>query len=143
MVRFQLVIDCADPDRMARFWASALHYEFAPAPDGFATWDDFHRHLGFAEEDLAHGEDHLRDPDGAGPRIWFQKVPEIKTIKNRLHLDVSASGSPDLPEATRRARIDAEALRLAGLGATMLTDLRNEHFAVAMMDPEGNEFDLN
>jgi hypothetical protein len=39
-VRFQLVIDCADPDRLARFWAAALGYELAPAPAGFATWND-------------------------------------------------------------------------------------------------------
>ena len=55
MVRFQLVIDCADPDRMARFWKEALHYESVPAPDGFDSWDDYYRDLGLGEEDLAAG----------------------------------------------------------------------------------------
>ncbi len=51
-VRFQLVIDCADPDRLARFWAAAPGYELAPAPAGFATWNDFYRQMGVPEEDL-------------------------------------------------------------------------------------------
>src|SRR5579864_5304205 len=50
-VRFQLVIDCADPDRLARFWAAALGYELAPPPTGFATWNDFYRDLGLPEEE--------------------------------------------------------------------------------------------
>jgi len=54
-VRFQLVIDCADPDRLARFWAAALGYELAPAPAGFATWNDFYRDLGLPEEELVDG----------------------------------------------------------------------------------------
>ena len=41
MLRFQLVIDCADPDKLARFWAEALGYVFEPPPAGFATWDDY------------------------------------------------------------------------------------------------------
>ncbi|MGO8959539.1 MAG: VOC family protein [Streptosporangiaceae bacterium] len=75
-VRFQLVIDCADADAMARFWAAALNYEFAPVPEGFATWDDYWRDVGVSEEDLGIGEDLIVDPDGSGPRIWFQRVPE-------------------------------------------------------------------
>ena len=71
VVRFQLVIDCADPDRLARFWAAALHYELEPAPDGFDSWDDYYRDLGVGEEDLGIGEDSIADPHGEGPRIWF------------------------------------------------------------------------
>ena len=92
VVRFQLVIDCADPDRLARFWAAALHYEFEPAPDAFDSWDDHYRDLGVGEEDLGIGEDSIVDPHGDGPRIWFQRVPDRKTVKNRLHLDISAGG---------------------------------------------------
>ena len=55
--RFQLVIDCADPDRLARFWAAALGYEPAPPPDGFSTWNDYYRDLGVPEEDLGGGEE--------------------------------------------------------------------------------------
>ena len=146
MVRYQLVIDCADPDRMARFWAAALHYELEPPPDGFESWDDYYRDLGLGEEDLGIGEDSIIDPSGDGPRIWFQQVPEGKTIKNRLHLDIAAGGGRSVPIETRRARVEAEAERLVGLGATLVRTLAEpglDHFAVAMTDPEGNEFDIN
>src|SRR5215475_12990995 len=85
-VRFQLVIDCADPDRLARFWASALGYELAPPPAGFPTWDDYYRDLGIPEEELGVGMDRISDPQGHGPPIWFQVVPDTKAVKNRLHL---------------------------------------------------------
>src|SRR5215471_12295833 len=75
-VRFQLVIDCADPDRLARFWAAALGYELAPVPAGFATWNDFYRELGVPEEELVDGADRISDPEGHGPSIWFHVVPD-------------------------------------------------------------------
>jgi hypothetical protein len=145
-VRFQLVIDCADPDLLARFWADALGYELAPSPDGFATWNDFYRDLGLAEDELAEGADRISDPDGRGPVIWFHAVPDVKTIKNRLHLDIHASGARTDPIETRKTRVDAEASRLAGLGAVITGALSREgldHYAVGMKDPEGNEFDIN
>jgi len=77
-VRFQLVIDCADPDRLARFWAAALGYELTPAPAGFATWNDFYRELGLPEEYLVDGADRISDPAGHGPTIWFHVVPDAK-----------------------------------------------------------------
>jgi Glyoxalase-like domain len=150
-VRYQLVIDCTDPDRLARFWAAALGYELAPAPDGFATWNDFYRELGVPEEDLFEGADRISDPEGHGPNIWFHVVPGAKVVKNRLHLDIHASGGAgttdrSVPLATRRQRVDAEASRLAGQGATITGALTQEgldHYAVGMKDPEGNEFDIN
>ena len=145
-VRFQLVIDCADPDRLARFWAAALGYELAPAPAGFATWNDFYRELGVPEEELVDGADRIHDPEGHGPGIWFHVVPDAKVVKNRLHLDIHASGERTDPIETRRKRVDAEASRLAGLGATITGALSEEgldHYAVGMKDPEGNEFDIN
>jgi len=145
-VAFQLVIDCTDPEPLARFWAAALGYQIAPPPDGFATWDDYWREIGVPEEDLGIGEDRIVDPVGRGPQIWFQVVPDPKTVKNRLHLDISASGGRALPIETRMERVDAEARRLAALGATIVAVLREEgvdHYAVAMKDPEGNEFDIN
>jgi hypothetical protein len=145
-VRYQLVIDCADPDRLARFWAAALNYEFEPPPDGFATWDDYWREVGVPEDELGIGVDCIVDPAGGGPRIWFQVVPDIKTIKNRLHLDVHAGGGRSVPLATRRERVDAEAQRLCELGATIVAVNSQEgldHYAVAIKDPEGNEFDIN
>ncbi|MBM7785045.1 VOC family protein [Tenggerimyces flavus] len=145
-VRYQLVIDCANADLLARFWAAALGYEFAPAPEGFASWDDYWREVGVPEEELGAGEDRIVDPSGGGPRIWFQVVPERKTIKNRLHLDIHAGGGREVPLATRRERVDAEVRRLTELGATAVRVLQQEgldHYAVAMRDPEGNEFDVN
>jgi Glyoxalase-like domain len=81
-VRFQLVIDCADADRLARFWAVALGYELAPAPSVFATWNDFYRELGVRGEELADGADRISDPDGYGPSIWFHVVPDATAVKN-------------------------------------------------------------
>jgi hypothetical protein len=145
-VRFQLVIDCTNPDLLARFWAAALGYELEPPPAGFATWDDYWREVGVPEAELGVGADCVIDADGSGPRIWFQVVPERKTIKNRLHLDIHASGGRAVPIETRKQRVDAEARRLADLGATIARVLHNEgidHYGVAMKDPEGNEFDIN
>ena len=145
-VRYQLVIDCANPDRLARFWAAALGYELARPPDGFASWDDYWRDIGVPEAELGIGEDRITDPGGAGPNIWFQIVPEGKTIKNRLHLDIHAGGGRSVPLAMRRERVDSEARRLTELGATTVRVLYEEgidHYAVAMTDPEGNEFDIN
>jgi glyoxalase superfamily protein len=149
-VRFQLVIDCSDADRLARFWAAALGYELAPPPAGFAAWNDFYRSIGLPEEYLIDGADRISDPDGHGPNIWFHVVEEAKAVKNRLHLDIHASGERTDPIATRKKRVDAEASRLAGLGATITGALGEEgpeeeldHYAVGMKDPEGNEFDIN
>jgi hypothetical protein len=145
-VRFQLVIDCTDPDLLAHFWATALGYELQPPPAGFATWNNYWRDVGVPEDELFEGADSIIDPEGGGPRIWFQVVPETKTAKNRLHLDIHASGGRAVPIETRRERVDAEARRLSELGATIVSALSTEgldHYAVAMMDPEGNEFDIN
>ena len=145
-VRYQLVIDCTDPDRLARFWAAALGYQLAPPPAGFDTWNDFYRDLGLGEEDLTDGADRISDPDGHGPAIWFHALPDTKTVKNRLHLDIHASGERTDPIEDRRQRVDTEAARLAALGATITGALPSEgldHYAVGMLDPEGNEFDIN
>ena len=145
--RFQLVIDCANPDLLARFWAAALGYELAPAPEGFATWKDFYRHVGIAEADLSDGVDRISDPGGDGPSVWFRVDPEAKVVKNRWHVDIHASGDRSDPIAARRQRVDAEARRLIALGASTVGPLLPEgvldHYAVGMKDPEGNEFDIN
>jgi hypothetical protein len=145
-VRFQLVVDCAGPELLARFWAAALGYELEPPPPGFPTWDDYWRDVGVPEAELGTGADCIIDPGGGGPRIWFQVVPEAKAVKNRLHLDIHAGGGRAVPIETRRQRVDAEARRLCGLGATIVGTFNVEgldHYAVAMKDPEGNEFDIN
>ncbi len=145
-VRFQLVINCTDPDLLARFWAAALGYDLEPPPAGFATWNDWRRDIGLPEAEPGFGADSIIDPNGGGPRIWFQVVPDSKTVTNRLHFDVHVSGARALPMATRQQRVDAEARRLSDLGATFVQVLSEEgldHYAVAMKDPEGNEFDIN
>jgi Glyoxalase-like domain len=67
-------------------------------------------------------------------------------IPNRLHLDIHAGGGRKVPIETRRQRVDAEARRLVALGATQLAVLFTDgvdHYGIAMLDPEGNEFDIN
>ncbi|HEY3867547.1 MAG TPA: VOC family protein [Actinocrinis sp.] len=145
-VRFQLVIDCTDPEPLAHFWAAALGYVLQPPPEGFADWDAYWRHVGVPEDELGVGADCIVDPNRQGPRIWFQVVPERKAIKNRLHLDIGVGGGREIPIETRRKRVDDEAARLVGLGAQLVRSLETEgldHYAVAMKDPEGNEFDIN
>ena len=75
-VSFQLVIDCADPEPLARFWAAALGYELEPPPAGFASWDAYWRDVGVPADELGTGADCIVDPGGRGPRIWFQVVPD-------------------------------------------------------------------
>ena len=145
-VSYQLVIDSTSPERLAQFWAEALHYVIAPTPTGFGSWEEFYRSIGVPEDELGLGADRIEDPRGEGPRIWFQVVPEKKSVKNRIHIDVNASGGRDAPIETRRDRVEAEASRLESLGATRLHTNAPEgldHYAVAMADPEGNEFDIN
>jgi hypothetical protein len=145
-VPYQLVIDCTSPEPLAHFWAEALHYVIAPPPTDFDSWDDFFRSIGVPDDELGGGADIIEDPNGEGPRIWFQVVPEKKTIKNRIHIDLSASGGRGASLDTRRERVEAEADRLVTLGATRLPAILDEgldHYAVAMSDPEGNEFDIN
>jgi hypothetical protein len=145
-VNFQVVIDCKDAARMCQFWMKALGYEIAPPPPGFESWDDYWRDVGVPEDELGSGPDRLIDPTGAGPAIWFQVVDETKTVKNRMHFDLRASGGRSVPFETRKQRVEAEADRLCRLGATRIQVLFEEgidHYAVAMLDPEGNEFDIN
>jgi hypothetical protein len=149
--RFQLVIDCKDPELLARFWAAALGYVLEPPPEGFATWEDWRRDSGLPDDEPGVGADSIVDPNGEGPRIWFHAMPDAKVVKNRLHLDVHASGGHStldrsVPLATRTQRVNAEAERLAELGATITGALTSEgvdHYAMGMKDPEGNEFDIN
>jgi Glyoxalase-like domain len=131
---FQPVIDCADPEPLARFWAAALGYELEPPPDAFASWNTYRRDLGVPEDELGTGADCIVDPGGRGPRIWFQAVPERKAAKNRLHLDIGVSGGRAVPRDAQAAR-RREAGRLAGLGALLVCVLNTEgpgHYAVAI-----------
>jgi len=97
-------------------------------------------------EEVVDAAERISDPEGHGPSIWLPVVPDAEAVKNRLHLDIHASGERKDPIEIRRNRVDAEAARLAGLGATITGALPEEgldHYAVGMKDPEGNEFDIN
>lgn len=136
----QIVIDCADPARLAGFWSTALGYVVQPPPDGFKSWEAFLTELGVPKSDW-NSASAVVDPDGRGPRIFFQRVPEPKSTKNRVHLDLNAGGEHGTPLDERKQRVDAEVERLAGAGATVVGPMeqRGEYWVV-LRDPEGNEF---
>ena len=134
-----MTVDAADPGALAEFWAFALGYKVQPPPEGFDTWESFADALDLSTEDRERYTA-VVDPNGVGPRVLFQKVPERKTLKNRWHLDidiVDQSLPQDLQGRSREAWIEALVLR----GATEV-DRFDERGAkwVVMTDPEGNEF---
>jgi hypothetical protein len=137
----QVVIDCADPGRLAPFWAAALHYKLQDPPEGFASWQDWLKASGIPESDW-NSASAVVDPSGVGPRIYFQQVPEGKVVKNRVHMDLNVTTRTDSVDV-RRGQVDAEVERLVGLGARKLRAVaeRGEYW-VNMLDPEGNEFDV-
>ena len=116
----ELAIDCADPSGLARFWCSVLGYEVQDEDDGLVT---------IGSPEVPDGKSH-RGP--VPPVLTFAQVPEGKTVKNRLHLDVSPADRSQ----------DEEITRLIGLGATVVNDGRPELSWVTLADPEGNEFDI-
>ena len=122
----QVTFDCAEPQRVARFWSAVLGYVVPPSAEGEDAWSA------------------AMDPSGAGPRLFFQRVPEGKVVKNRLHLDVRVGTG--LVGEERVAALEAECARLLALGAVrvrlMLADEENESCLV-MQDVEGNEFCLD
>jgi len=136
----QVTFDCAEPERVARFWCEVLGYVLPP-PEGSATWDDYQLSLP-ADERGAWAA--CRDPRGVGPRLYFQRVPEAKVVKNRVHLDVRVGTG--LVGAERLAVLEAEGARLVALGGARVrlleADEDNESCLV-MQDVEGNEFCLD
>jgi hypothetical protein len=124
---FQVTFDCAEPVRVARFWAEVLGYVVPPLPP---------------EDQGSWGA--CSDPAGVGPRLFFQRVPEGKVVKNRVHLDVRVATG--LVGEERLAALEAECTRLEALGAArgqlLLADGENESCQV-MQDVEGNEFCLD
>ncbi len=129
---FQITIDCADAQRMTKFWSNALDYVSEPPPAGYLSWDDFLR-----ANDISIPPSGsigaIVDPEGVGPRILFLRVPEHKTVKNRVHLDIRAGRSEE-----------DKAAKIADLLAAGATSVRRveEHgqWWMVMTDPEGNEF---
>jgi len=139
--QIQVTFDCAEPVRVARFWCEVLGYVAPEPPEGFASWDDYERTLPPEEQGSWFA---CSDPTGAGPRLYFQRVPEGKVVKNRVHVDVRAGIG--LAGDERLAVLEAECARLVALGAvhvqTLYADEENES-CIVMQDIEGNEFCLD
>jgi hypothetical protein len=137
----QVTFDCAEPQRVARFWCDVLGYVLVPPPEGHATWADAEHAL---PPEQRGSWSACSDPSGVGPRLYFQRVPEGKVVKNRVHLDVRVGTG--LVGDERLAVLTAECARLVALGAVcvrvMLADDENES-CIVMQDVEGNEFDLD
>jgi hypothetical protein len=137
--QFQVTFDCAEPERVARFWCEVLGYVVPPPPEGFATWGDFDRLLPPEDQGSRFA---CVDPSGAGPRLFFQRVPEGKVVKNRVHLDVRVGTG--LVGEERLATLEAECARLVPLGAVRVRLLYDGNDScIVMQDIEGNEFDLD
>jgi hypothetical protein len=138
----QVTFDCADPRALSLFWNAVLGYDLPPPPPGFGSWDDFSASLPPEQRNAASASE---DAAGQGPRLFFQRVPEGKSAKNRLHLDVRVA--PGLQGEERMAALESECERLVALGATRVQ--RHEpappmsHGFLVMRDPEGNEFCLD
>lgn len=149
---FQVTFDAHDPAALSRFWAAALGYvnpgppgrEVSPGQDVFEAWHAFLDEAGVPESEW-NSASAAEDPDGVGPRLFFQRVPEDKVAKNRVHLDLRAAQG--LTGEERMAALEAECTRLVALGATRVR--RHEPAPplslgfLVMADPEGNEFCLD
>ncbi len=114
----QITFDCADPSGLATFWAEVLGYQVQPPPDGFDSWDAALETFG-VPRDQWNSRSAILPIEGPHPRIFFQRVPEAKTVKNRVHLDVRAA--PGLKGGERMSALETEANRLEVLGATRLS----------------------
>jgi len=141
---FQVTVDCADPHVLADWWATALGWVVEPSDEafikrmiaeGYATQEETTTHRGVLvwKEGAA-----ILHPDvpatGLRRRILFQLVPEGKTVKNRLHLDVRIGAD----------KVEDELARLTAAGATFLHRGRQgPHGWITLADPEGNEFCIN
>ena len=124
---FQVAFDCADPERLAGFWAAALDYELLPPPGGHATWAEYSSTVA---EEPGEAWAKIVDPQGKQSPLLFHRVPEAKMVKNRLHLDLR---STDLAAATEQA---------VALGATRADDVYDGGKWQVLRDPEGNELCL-
>jgi hypothetical protein len=139
-VEVQVTFDAADPEALAAFWGETLGYVEQDPPEGFDSWEAWAVANDVPRE--RWGDFAARvDPDGAGPRLFFQRVPEPKTAKNRVHLDLAVGGGRGTPPEESRRNIAAAVERAVAAGATKVreVDERDEYWVV-LQDPEGNEF---
>jgi hypothetical protein len=133
---FQVVVDCTQPHTLADWWAEAIGWDVEPSDEDFIRKMVAEGHATEADTALHHGVlvwregQAIRHPDGSGRRILFQLVPEPKTVKNRVHLDIRVGAE----------KVESEVERLVGLGATFLHRGRQgPHSWITITDPEGNE----
>jgi hypothetical protein len=139
-IKVQVTFDAADPPALAAFWGELIGYVEQAPPEGFDSWESW-----AVANDLPRErwDDYAArvDPDGVGPRLYFQRVPEPKTAKNRVHLDLAVSGGRGTPVEERRRQVAAAVERAVAAGATRAraVDEDGEHWVV-LQDPEGNEF---
>ena len=153
----QVTFDAHDPRALSLFWRDVLGYVH-PAPPGadlpegadpLAAWDEFLERVG-VPEDQRNSRSAIEDPDGHGPRLFFQQVPEatgseVRATKNPVHLDVRAA--PGLQGDERMAALESECDRLVSLGATRVRRFEPappmDGGHIVMRDPEGNVFCLD
>ena len=127
---FQITIDAASPRALGEFWCAVLGYVEQPPPEGFDNWEDALDAFGIDRSD-PDGAFAIVDPEAIGPRVFFMKVPETKSAKNRVHLDVHV-GSDLMHERARE---------LVEIGAGIVAEYDEpEGHWITMIDPEGNEF---
>ncbi len=148
----QITFDAHDPRALSTFWRDVLGYvhpgppgvEVPEGADPLDAWDEFLARVG-VPDDQWNSRSAIEDPQGSGPRLFFQQVPEDKVVKNRVHLDVRAA--PGLRGEERMAALEAEHDRLVALGARRLrrveADPPMDEGFIVMADPEGNEFCLD
>ncbi|MFN2613466.1 MAG: VOC family protein [Actinomycetota bacterium] len=139
-IPIQVAFDAADPDALSRFWAGVLGYIVQPPPEGFDSWDAFLKDIGVPESEWDKASA-IVDPDGVAPRIYFQKVPEGKSAKNRVHLDVNCGGPRGTPLDERKRNVAEHVARAESLGARRLYERDQDgEYWITLADPEGNEF---
>ena len=137
--KIQVVIDAAEPVKLAEFWALALDYVLEPPPHGFETWEDFGRSIGMPEEEFGD-QAAIIDPADEGPRVYFQRVPERKTVRNRVQLDVRVAGREVEGEERKQLMSEkVEQLVEAGASIAWANDTVRDN-SIVLRDPEDNEF---
>jgi hypothetical protein len=132
---FSLTLDCHDPRLVGAFWRTALGYVDAPPPPPFATRGDWYASFGLDPDAWPDDAAWLCDPAGLAPSLSILRVPEAKTVKNRMHIDIRVPGDAD--RDVRWGRVLAERDRLVAAGGTVLAEHDGHH--VVLADPEGNE----
>ncbi|HUJ08093.1 MAG TPA: VOC family protein [Streptosporangiaceae bacterium] len=134
---FQVTIDAAEPHPLAAWWAQTLGWAVEPQDEDFIRRMIAEGYATEAETMTYNGSlvwssgAAINHPEGGRPRVLFQQVPEAKSGKNRLHLDVRVG----------EENVDAAVAELTARGATYLHKAnQGPHWWITMADPEGNEF---